>query len=58
MTTIQVSLTLPQLEKLTDVLLCTTDCGPGNEGWPSPELRELRDLFEAALAKANADQNP
>lgn len=33
-----------QLEKLSDVLDNTTDCGPYHSGWNSPELDELIEI--------------
>ncbi len=41
-----IELTPQQLEKLVDVLVCTTDEGPAGEGWKSDELKELCAIVE------------
>lgn len=44
-----VKMTRPQLENLVNVLESTQDEGPICEGWASPELTALRNLFGKEL---------
>lgn len=46
---VSVRLTRKQLENLVNVLDETQDEGPLCEGWASPELSELRNLFGSEL---------
>lgn len=52
----KIELTPKQLQKLVDVLWSSEDCGPTGEGWPSPELEELRTLFDGILVRVIAEQ--
>lgn len=48
---INIELTRKQLLFLYESLLSYTDEGPDGEGWPSPELNELRSLIERAVSR-------
>ena len=50
---INLQLTVKQLELLDEILMSFNDCGPSDEGWASQELRDLRILVENNI-KENA----